>query len=77
MRDIFDSFEESKSKTSQILFFSFHQELLEDLLNNEKSSTKKLFQLVEEYLLYLENTNLLFRDFSSKNLPKIIDKFFL
>lgn len=51
--------------------------MLEDLLQNEDSSIKKLFQLFEEYWLSLQNTNILLRDFYLKDFPKILKEFFL
>jgi len=74
--DLFDSAEETKSKKDLIFFYSFYQDLFEDLINTEKTNTRPLFQLFEEFLLNSEQKIILLKNISFTDLSKIINKFF-
>lgn len=74
--DLFDSFETAKSKQDVIFFYSFYQKLFEDLISKEKSNTRPIFKLFEEFFLDSEEKILFLENLSFTNLSKIITKFF-
>ena len=59
-----------------IFFYSFYEELFEDLISKEKTNTIPIFQLFEEFLLNSEQKIILLENISFTNLSKIITKFF-
>ncbi len=74
--DLFESDEAAKSKKDFIFFYSFYQELFEDLISKEKTNTRPIFELFEEFLLNSEQKIILLKNISFTDLSKIINKFF-
>lgn len=74
--DLFESDEAAKSKKDLIFFYSFYQDLFEDLISKEKTNTRAIFQLFEEFLLNSEQKIILLKNISFTDLSKIITKFF-
>ncbi len=74
--DLFESDEGAKSKKDFIFFYSFYQDLFEDLISKEKTNTRPIFELFEESLLNSEQKIILLKNISFTDLSKIITKFF-
>lgn len=73
--DLFDSGEESKSKVAELKFYSFYENLFDDITNNSEGGSLQLFKLFEQYLYSLKD-NLVFRTNLSVDLLKKLVKNF-
>ena len=71
--DLFESSENVKSKTSDILLFSFYQDLLRDVRSDENSTTVELFKLFEEYLRSSKDKTFLFTNNSFNSLKEVAE----
>ena len=66
--DMFESSENFKARTPQIMFSLFCQDLFKDLIDDKISNSLLLFELFEEYLISSKDRIFLFKNLSLKSL---------
>lgn len=76
--DVFDMFESSetvKSKSSTIILYSFYEDLVKNILLEQKSEILELFQLFEESLSTSQEKTSLLTDTSLENSKILVNRF--
>jgi len=75
--DLFDSSEEAKSKVAELKFYTFYEDLFDDITNNSKGGSIQLFKLFEQYLYSLKDNIVFTTNLSVDLLKKLIKNFCL
>ena len=71
--DLFESSENVKSKTSEILIFSFYQDLLKDISIDPENTVIEIFKLFEKYLPSSKDKAFLFKNSSFESLKELTE----
>ena len=71
--DLFESSENVKSKTSEILIFSFYQDLLKDISIDPENTVIEIFKLFEKYLRSSKDKAFLFKNSSFESLKELTE----
>ena len=75
--DMFESAEISKSKSSEILFYTFYQTLIENIISKCENPDFEIFQLFEESLIIAKNTSFILEATSLSGFHNLVNTFLL